>query len=98
MDVGVASFAVGGCAWVEPVGVALDPHAVTVSSAAAAKHPSRTKPARPPSPELIFLTSPYCRERTCGLPSRPASPAGPETAGRRPRRPYSGVQRLAARL
>src|ERR1700674_4166602 len=40
-----ATFAVGGTCSVGPLGAGLDPHAVAVSTAAAAEHPSRIQPA-----------------------------------------------------
>src|SRR5258708_16618686 len=59
MVVGGLMLYVGGCAAVEPPVVALEPHAVTAISAAAASVPSRTHIAGP-SVDLILPTSPWC--------------------------------------
>src|ERR1700681_433916 len=67
-----AVFAVGGCSAVEPLGVLDEPQAVSVSTAAAAKHPHLAHLPGPPSVKPIFSTSPSPRERTCGPRSRRA--------------------------
>src|ERR1700693_2353567 len=48
MAVGGSTFALGGCARAEPDGVVVPPHAVTATTAAAARHARRIH-------ELIFL-------------------------------------------
>src|SRR5712692_7892313 len=104
MVVGGLMLYVGGCAAVEPPVVALEPHAVTAISAAAASVPSRTHTAGP-SVDLILPTSPWCslpprvshRARKYAPAPRPRGCAGRRIAAPRRRHPYSGARPRAAR-
>src|SRR5216683_2470599 len=109
-EVGGFMPAVGGCAAVEPPGLAFEPQAVIVITAAAAIVPSRTHMAGafvdlivPTSPCLLLPPRVSLRaavadraRKYARAPTRAVS-GGPRNAAHRSRFPYSGARQPAVR-